>query len=560
MRRRRAVLLAVGLAAALVVVSSATPQDAAQTHYWPHRTFYIPVNVERINQTDPKPTHLQLHSALNRGRWQAGSKLALDGLQDLGDGKKGFKFEADRDGDYEFSVQYWYGATDSSPRKADELQPMLGVVIDTTPPDVRVVAGANGVRWQANDDNLDPRAVTLQAKYPTSTDWLTVTDRQFKTADSYAWQLGGRTLDVRVQVKDKAGNLGQSPVVRVPGNDAINTAFPKNTSPALPDWPPGGGGLPRDPLTPAVGHLPKPRIEYVAGKDITVDYTIQKAGRSGVQAAHLYVLKDQSPWQFVQRFAIQPPADTGKTLSLKYAADKEGVYGFFVAPESGAGVKADPPRKDDPPMLFVVVDETAPYVKITGVRVAAGGVRGPLVEIAWETADQNLMADPISLEYSEDRDAAQWKEVKYRLAPGVQRADGTGVTRYVGTYTWEVPTETLWKFHLRARSVDNAGNVGRDVWKDEVKVDLEKPSAGIIGVRGAAGGSAGGGGTSRPAPVKEPSAPAREPDPEPITPPPTKLPVKPPIPPVTGSPSGSGSPSGPPPVPALPAPPAKMMD
>jgi hypothetical protein len=133
------------------------------------------------------------------------------------------------------------------------------------------------------------------------------------------------------------------------------------------------------------------------------------------------------------------------------------------------------------------------------------------------------------------------------------------VTRYVGTYTWEVPTETLWKFHLRARSVDNAGNVGRDVWKDEVKVDLEKPAAGIIGVRGAAGGSTGGGG--RPASVKEPSTPAREPDPEPITPPPTRLPAtKPPVPPVTGSPSGPNSPSGPPPVPPLPTPPAKMMD
>lgn len=529
-----------GLAAALAVASAATPQDPAEkTHYWPHRTFYIPVSVERINQADEKPTHLQLYSALNRGQWQAGAKLPLDGLQDIGDGKKGFKFTADRDGEYEFSVQYWYAGGAASPRKPDELNPMLGVVIDTTPPVVRVSAGGNGVRWQATDDNLDPRAVTLEAKLPSWTAWQAVTDRPFKAADTYAWKLGrDQQLEVRVRAKDRAGNEGLSPIVRVPGTDAIGTSFPKGPSTALPDWPP------RDPLTGpggGGGTLPKPRIEYVAGKDITVDYTIQKAGRSGVQAAHLYVLKDQSPWQFASRIAIAPAAETGQKLSLKYTADKEGVYGFYVAPESGAGVKADPPRKDDPPMLFVVVDETAPYVKVTGVRVAAGGVRGPLVEIAWETNDQNLMADPISLEYSVDKAAVQWKEVKYRLPPGTPRADAVGQTRFVGLYTWEVPDETLWKFHLRIRSVDNAGNVGKDVWKDEVIVDLEKPAAGITGVRGAAGGDAG---TTSP--------PERTPPPERTSPAERTPPVTPksPLPKAPSLPRPT-SPDGPP-VPPLP--------
>ena len=167
MRLRRTALLTIGLAAALAVASVATiaqPPDSGQTHYWPHRTFYIPVNVERINQSETKPTHLQLYSSLNRGQWQAGAKLALNGLQDLGDGKKGFKFTADRDGEYEFSVQYWYASGDSSPKKVDELSSMLAVSIDTTPPVVRIAAGANGVKWEATDDNLDPRNVKLEAK------------------------------------------------------------------------------------------------------------------------------------------------------------------------------------------------------------------------------------------------------------------------------------------------------------------------------------------------------------------------------------------------------------
>jgi hypothetical protein len=495
--RRRTALFCVGLAAIIavsLVAPTARTQDGAQTRYWHLRTFYIPVNVDRINQGETKPTHLQLYSSLNRGAWQAGDKLPLNGLQDIADGKKGFKFTADRDGEYEFSVQYWYASGDSSPRKVDELSPMLAVTIDTTPPVIRIAAVGNGVRWEAADDNLDPKSIKLEAKLPSWTEWRTVTDRQMKASDNYAWQLKqGQLLEVRVSAKDKAGNEGNSAIVRVPGNEAIGTSLPKGAQPGS-DWPPVTT-LPRDPITAPIGNLPKPRIEYVGGKEITVDYTIQKAGRSGVQAAHLYVQRDSTPWQFDKKFTISPVADTGKTLSLKYTADKEGLYGFFVAPESGAGVKADPPRRDDPPMLYVVVDWTEPYVKITGVRVSPGGVRGPLVEVAWETTDQNLMADPITLEYSVDKDALQWKEIKYRLPPGQERPDAVGQKRFVGTYSWEVPDENLWKFYVRIRSVDKAGNTGKDQWKDEVIVDLDKPSAGITGVR-----SGGGVGTPSPSP------------------------------------------------------------
>ena len=241
MRRQRAALLTIGLAAAVALSAlapTAQPQDAGQTHHWPHRTFYIPVNVERINQAENKPTHLQLYSALNRGQWQAGAKLPVNGLQDLGDSKKGFKFQADRDGEYEFSVQYWYASGESSPRKADELSPMLAVTIDTTPPDVRIAATGNGVQWAARDENLDSRSIKLEAKLPSWTEWKRVNDREFKANDTYAWKLNpGQVLEVRVTAKDKAGNEGNSAIVRVPGNEAVGTSFPKLPAGGGSDWP-----------------------------------------------------------------------------------------------------------------------------------------------------------------------------------------------------------------------------------------------------------------------------------------------------------------------------------
>ena len=214
--------------------------------------------------------------------------------------------------------------------------------------------------------------------------------------------------------------------------------------------------------------------------------TIQKMGRSGVQAAHLFVLHGQAGWELVKRFPVRlMPDDKDKALSLPYKAKEEGTYGFYVIPESGAGKRANDPKKDDPPMVYVVVDTTQPYVRVTGVQVRPGGTRGPQVEVTWEAADPNLMPQPISLEWSLDAKAAKWNEIKYRL--------DNNLSRTTGRYVWEVPDENLWKFYVRARAVDKASNTGEHIWGQdaerknppaEVIVDLESPSATIPKVRG----------------------------------------------------------------------------
>ena len=373
------------------------PQDDGMSpYYWPHRTVGIPVNVDQIAKLSTRPSDLQLYYAVNRGAFQKGPKLPLNNMQALDGGKKGFLFTAERDGDFEFTVQFIYPDGSVSP-KADELSPQQRIVIDTTPPLVRVYPTQNGVEWSASDDNLDPREVTLECKWPTSREWTKVTDRAFRTADQYAWKLPpGKVLEVRVTVRDRAGNEGVSPVVRVPPDGATGAGFPRPSAGGGPDW---IGNTP---------NLPQPRIDYVNTKNFDVEYSIQKMGRSGIKAAHLFVLPNQGHWQLVKRFEVNlMPGDKEKPLFLPYQAEKEGTYGFQVIPESGAGNRAPDPRKDDPPMLYVVVDTTPPYVKITGVQVKKGGTRGPLVEITWEAADPNMMPQPISLEWSTDKSADQ---------------------------------------------------------------------------------------------------------------------------------------------------------
>jgi len=507
---RPLLLLAIWGAAAVAVWPQIYAQDdGPPAYYWPHRTVGIPVNVEQLQRLSQPPTHLQLYYAVQRGAFQKGPRLPVNNLHALDGGKQGFLFTAERDGDFEFTVQFVYADGSTSPR-VEELTPQQRIIIDTTPPVVRILALPNGVEWQASDEHLDPRGMQLQCRWPGTSDWTTVTDRALRVSDRYTWQLPpGKSLEVRVLARDRAGNTGVSPVVRIPPDSAATAGLMRPHAP--PEWLGGERAL------------PAPRIDYVNSLKFNIDFSIQRMGRSGVRAAYLFVLKNTGGWEFAKKVDVQlRPGEREPTLTIPYEVTSEGTYGFYVIPESGAGKRADDPQADDPPMLYVVVDTTPPYLKITGVQVRPGS-RGPLVEITWECADPNLMPQPVSLEWSLDRTATRWNEIKYRL----DNLPNSNVGRYV----WEVPDPQLWKFWVRARAVDKAANTTEHIWPEEVIVDLEKPSATIQRVRSNQG-SGGTGGSPNP-PASVPLPPGNEPS--------SNSSVSPPPPP---TPSGS-SPSVP---------------
>jgi hypothetical protein len=532
-QRWGAVMLFAGLTT-LGVGPAATSQEPGReplkTYHHPHRKFIIPVNIAAIDQSRGRVTSLQLYFRFNGGKWQPATKYPLDELKALPQGKKGLNFTAEKDGEYEFSLRFWYPGGEVSP-PVEDLTPILNVVIDTVLPLVRVVARGNGVAWEVSDANLDTRSIELQARQGNNSRWLTVTDggegsspRLFRPVDRYEWALQpGQSLEVRVKARDQAGNETYSLPVRVPASSTVGAAFPRGG----PDVGPDGGAF-RDPLGGIAPPQSSPRIEYVKTKDFTVHYTVQRMGRSGIKSARLYVRSDRDAggWKLAREFAVNlMPTDRDHTLPLEHSVKEDGGYGFFVALESGAGVKADPPKELDQPMLYVVVDTEKPFVKITYVRVSKGGARGPLVEIGWETQDRTLMAFPITLEYADALDAKEWKKIADRLPPGKSQGDSMGNTRYVGQYTWEIPDERVWKFYVRIRAVDRAENTTESVYPNVVLVDLEVPAAEITGVSGGARSG------SPPAPLEAtPVTPETVPAPPPMGPtnaPPT-LPVLPP--------------------------------
>lgn len=480
MGRRAAVLLATGL---LVAACGVVPaQDGGPTRYYlPHRSLGIPVDLSRLRPTDARPTEAQLYVAYGRGQLKAGPRLAIDALQDIGGGQKGFVYPVEKDGGYEVGLQLFYADGSASPATAAEVKPQYDLVVDTTAPDIRIEATATGVEWAAADDNLDPNFAELQCKWPSSTTWTTV-NKTFRSTDSHTWPLkAGQVLEVRVKVRDRATNDQWSRVVRVPGDAAVGASFPRT------------GGR-RDPFG-AAANLPQPRFEYVAKRDVSVEYTVPKMGRSGVKAVRLYALptidgvQDPGGWgtKPVQEFEVKlKPGDT--PAPLPYQAAKDGVYGFYVAPVSGAGEPAPAPRENDPPMLYVVVDTQAPFVQITGVRVMPGVGKSARVEITWDAADPNLLPNPVNLEWSTDKDSPKWEAIKH----GLDNNAGSGRGRYI----WDVPDDNPWQFYVRARAVDKAGNTGTHVWDQKrdasgvpqgdprpVIVDLEVPEAKVSGVK-----------------------------------------------------------------------------
>ncbi|HSQ55132.1 MAG TPA: hypothetical protein VLM40_05245 [Gemmata sp.] len=512
---RKHAFLMLACVIALVTSRTATSQDPGlKPYYWPHRSVGIPIDVDRLKKRANPPSEIQLYYWTNGRELQKGPKLSLNSLQKLNNGRQGFLFQADRDGDYEFTVQWIYPDNTASPQ-ANELSPQQRVIVDTTPPQVRVYPSKTGVAWEVTDENLDPdpSKLVLECRWPGQQQWTKVNEREFRPRDQFAWPLqAGKALEVRVSATDRAGHVGTSAITRVPPDTASGVGFPKTPSS---DW------------LKTTPNLPQARVDFVNTLDFTVDYNIEHMGRSGVRAAYLFVQKNQgnTNWEFVKKFPVSlMPGSKESLISLPYSVKEEGTYGFYVIPESGAGKRMEDPRKGDPAMVHVVVDKTPPYVRITSVQVRPGGARGPIVEITWEAADPNLMPEPISLEWSTDASAAKWNEIKYRLknAPG----------QHSGRYTWEVPDESVWKFYVRARAVDKAANTGEHIWGQdaerktapvEVLVDLENPSGSIERVRGGNSPRSSSGGSDSP-----PSAPVAPP------------------------PSGSSGSSGGPGIPALP--------
>lgn len=473
---------------------AASPAAGQEVKHWPLSQISFPVDLAQFNQLSPKPASIRFHARTENGKWEevANRKPSeLDEIVDTKDpaaaAKRGFTYTARTDGEVEFAVQYQYGDGTLTPAK---LAPQYRIRFDTRPPGVKAVAtGPSSIRWQVDDDNLVLASIRVEGRYAGTSQWEFLNTGELKAEDAFKWNIPpGKTLEVRVYARDRAGHENRSLPIKLAGGSGDLSKLDDKGKGGIAPPPPGSFG---DPVKVPPGgktgtgyggvdELPnrQPKIEYVSTDKLRVTSKITHITRSGVEAAQLYVLEPgTSDWHA----AGAPKKDLGITadtpddkrfVSIDYAAPRNGLYGFILQPISGAGTKQDDPRTGDIPQYLVHVDTILPEMEFKRIGTGMNGLNGPLVEIEWEAKDagSGFHPEPIMLEYSED--LQKWNPIVAK-------------TTNTGRYTWEITNKKLWKFYVRGSATDMAGNTrlvthdGDDKKPVLVKVDLDRPSGNV---------------------------------------------------------------------------------
>lgn len=427
----RAAACVLFLAAQQVAVQAQAPSP--EVRYTRQTKFWIPFEPEGAVQ---RLRQVELYYSTDQGRtWRH--------VQSVAPNERGFQFYAERDGSYAFAVRTVDVDGRAHPAGTETLQPGLVVCVDTQPPTVRLSAFSPqdgvGVEWDVRDDNLDLSKLRLEGRSAGAANWQTL-QTEAVAQGRRVWQAGAAGLDeVRLQVLDRAGNLGE----------AQTSLSGRRTD--QPAYPPVGG---------AAGRPTGPPVRLVNSNRISINYRVEDKGASGVTLELWWTRDSGRTWQKCpQPVPEQPPCIV--------PAPEEGLYGFTLVARSGVNLGDAPPRSGDQPQVWVEVDLQAPKVILTSVEVGRGQDANKMT-IRWQATDRNLDERPIRLEYTAEQNGP-WQEIAAQLPAQ-------------GSHVWVVPSDGV-RYFVRATARDKANNIGTAQTPKPVVVDLSRPRGVILEVQ-----------------------------------------------------------------------------
>lgn len=355
-----------------------------------------------------------------------------------------FTYQAQGDGHYWFTVRTVDHDGRAYPVVVEQAKPGLKICVDTQPPTVVLRAlppvqpGTVGVEWEVRDNHLlDMDSLVLHYRPQGNGEWLPLNVTRRAPMSFQSWTpTTNATLEVRLQVKDRAGNLGEarttvssSPLAHSGGSDSSDR--PQS---------PGGGS--------------RSDVALVNTKRISLHFEITEVGKSGVAEVELWYTRDGGrKWQ-------KYPEISRPQSPFIFEAPEEGLYGFTLVARSGVGLSEQPPREGDTPQVWVEVDLTKPVVKLINVEVGRGADLGTLT-ILWTATDKHLGRQPINLFYAEKADGP-WTQIASNL-------------ENTGRYVWRMPESVPYQFYVRVAAADRAGNVGIADSPRPIAVDLSQP-------------------------------------------------------------------------------------
>lgn len=262
---------------------ASSPANASKPplHATQKREFAIPFSVD--NRV-ARPVEVHLYVSVDEGnKWQLHSRQPPNARH--------FGFRATRDGEYWFASRTLDGARRSQPSAS--LTPELRVIVDTEAPQIELNARAGEAghvlaSWRIFDPNLLASSLRLEYQEDAGEPWNPVALQLPESGGgrtSYQGQIqwkpetGSSTLNVRAEVKDRAGNLGVA-----------------NRRVLLPAQPPastlggsGRNGLPSDPFVrhrrPSEGAVPW-ASEHQAGRIASGDRGVHTPASDRTMASY----------------------------------------------------------------------------------------------------------------------------------------------------------------------------------------------------------------------------------------------------------------------------------
>jgi hypothetical protein len=428
--------------------SAQGPEPAEKVLYSRLSNFLIPITAgegkDRLKQ-------IQLFVSTDRGRtWQPADIVTPD--------KTSFRFVADHDGLYWFTVQTRDRLGRYYPPTLDNPRVDLRVFVDTQPPVVKLTplpprGKEIGVAWRITDDTVDlniPDAFRLSYKLANAVEWQPLYARPSSGEIYWDPQTDGG-VEVWLRVRDQAGNWGE-------GKISLDGS----------GWS-GGGATEDPPPRPANRISPRPRgnVRMVNSKTFTLNYDVKEVGPSRVSTVDIWYTQDGQSWHKLRTQKCTDSADAKGPFAVEIKVDAEGLYGFTLVVHSGVGLSERPPQVGDEPQVWVEVDVTKPVIQLAKIVVGRGPDLGKLT-ITWRATDKNLTDRPITLSYAESSDGP-WTTIAEKL-------------ENTGRYVWKMPDTKPYQFLVRAEAVDRAGNVGVAVTAEKIAVDLALPKVRIIGI------------------------------------------------------------------------------
>jgi hypothetical protein len=422
------------------------PRDVV---YSRHSLFQIPF---QAGPDAPRLKQLQLFVSTDKGQtWQHSAVSTPK--------QRHFKFEAEHDGLYWFTVQTRDLEGRYFPPTLDRAEPSLKVFVDTHPPVVRLRRLPNreneiGVAWTITDDTLDlsiPGAIRLDYRTANGLAWQPL--RVDPYATQYYWNPGtDGTMEIRLRARDRAENWGEDRIT-LDGNGFRNG--PARTAEE-----------PTEKRKPPAKVRPEGAVRIVNSKSFSLSYDVKETGPSKVSTVDLWYTQDGNNWQKYRSQKCTEGQEKAPPYSISVAVQEEGLYGFTLIVHSGVGLSDPPPQVGDKPQVWVEVDTTKPEVQLRSVLVGRGSDKGKLT-VTWSARDKNLAAQPIALSYKAE--AGEWVTIADKL-------------ENTGRYVWQMPAEVPYKFFVKVEAADKASNVGSAATPDMVAVDLSQPKTTILRV------------------------------------------------------------------------------